>query len=239
MNKFRLFILLSLIFTISAAAFGQNVVITKKKETVKRPRPTSEYKASFDLERPVVKAATPAVSRLIEQNLSYEKNFELSIKEETTDIQWLDEATFEIEHNGGGIISARLSISGSAAYPDGVTKYVVLDAKTGRKLTANDVFIDLSGLLKLVLTKQEAEVKEASDEIKDEDPEVVDYFDGRRIDVEGLDHFSVSADGVAFHYDYAFPHVIQAYEPEGKFEFTWAEIKGHIKPSGLLGRFVR
>jgi len=45
--------------------------------------------------------------------------------------------------------------------------------------------------------------------------------------------------GVAFFYDYGFPNVLKALEPEGELRLSWAEVKPFIKKDGLLTRFVR
>ena len=47
------------------------------------------------------------------------------------------------------------------------------------------------------------------------------------------------AEGVAFDYDYGFPHVIKALEPDGELRFSWDEIKRFIKPGSLLAKHVR
>jgi hypothetical protein len=55
---------------------------------------------------------------------------------------------------------------------------------------------------------------------------------------DNLDDFSVGARGITFLYDAGYPHVIQAFEPEGRYFFSYAELKCHIKRDGILGQFV-
>ena len=57
--------------------------------------------------------------------------------------------------------------------------------------------------------------------------------------IEDLDNFSVSSKGVTFLYDAGYPHAIQAFEPVGRYFFSFAELKGFIKPDGPLGQFIR
>ena len=56
---------------------------------------------------------------------------------------------------------------------------------------------------------------------------------------ENFNEFSVSDKGATILYDAGFPHVIQALEPEGRYFFTWTQLKPFIRPDGLLARFVR
>ena len=56
--------------------------------------------------------------------------------------------------------------------------------------------------------------------------------------MDKLDEFSISDKGVTFLYDYGFPHAIQALEPDGRYFFTWAQMKQHIKRGGLLAKFI-
>ena len=70
-----------------------------------------------------------------------------------------------------------------------------------------------------------------------EDPSIL--FESADFEVGNLNRFSISDKGVTFIYDYGFPHAIQALQPDGRYFFTWKDIKGHVKTAGLFGRFVR
>lgn len=54
-----------------------------------------------------------------------------------------------------------------------------------------------------------------------------------------LDAFEVDENGIMFHHDYGFAHVIQALQPAGEFFLTWEELKPYIKAGGLLSRASR
>src|SRR5688500_4179024 len=83
------------VLALSFAAFAQSVTITPKKITYKRPKPIADFKKTFTVTYPKVKAATPALSRKIERTISYEKVSDLNIEEEKAEIQWLEEAHYE------------------------------------------------------------------------------------------------------------------------------------------------
>jgi len=86
MNRKLAFILFS-ICAFSLAVFAQSVVITSKKTVYKRPRPLMDFKKSFTVNRPKVKAATVALSKKIENTIGYEEVYGLNIKEEIGEIQ--------------------------------------------------------------------------------------------------------------------------------------------------------
>jgi hypothetical protein len=232
-----------IVLCLSISAFAQSVTITPKKTTYTRPKPVVDFKKTFTVTAPKVKAATPALSRKIETAISFEKNFDLNIQEEKTEIQWLEETGFEVLYNKNGILTIMLSVSGTGAYPSVFEKSVVVDLKTGNRVAPRDVFINLQKLAAKVKTAQKAEVEKTLREIKS-DPEnknyePFDFFDNTNFTVENLSEFAVSDKCVTFIYDYGFPHVILALEPEGKYFFDWAQLKPFIKPGGLLARFIR
>ena len=132
---------------------------------------------------------------------------------------------------------------GSAAYPDGTTKMVVINIKTGRRVKPVEIFNDLIGLAEIVKKAQQTEIEAGKVEIR-KDPEMADtdadqLFANSNFTIENLNEFAVSDTGVTFIYDYGFPHVIKALEPDGSYLVTWAKLKPFIKRPGLLARFVR
>jgi hypothetical protein len=230
-------------FAFVAPAAAQSVLITPKKVTYTRPKPMSEYKKTFTITYPKIKASRPALSKKIEATLSYSKNLGLNINEELREIQWLEEADFEVSYNAKGILTITLSMNGTAAYPDGTSKTLVVDLQTGNRVRPIDVFTNLNGLAAMIKRAQKAEVSKALKEIK-EDPENKDVdpaqlFEGTNFTAKHLDEFEVNDKGVTFIYDYGFVHAVQALQPEGRFAFTWDQLRPYIKRSGLLARFTR
>ena len=230
------------VFTLSLGAAGQSVVITGKKVTYTRKKPNQDFKKTFTVNYPKVKASTPALSRRIEAAISYRSILGLDLQEELTTVQWLEEADYKVIFNDKGVLCIELFMEGSAAYPDSVTKTAVVDLRTGRLVKTSDVFTDLPGLAAMVKKAQKKEIADAivelkaNPEFKDEDP--ADLFkdaDFRRKDLEG---YSVKADGVTFKYDYGFPHVIQAVQPNGEYFFTWDQLRSFLVPGSLFARLA-
>jgi hypothetical protein len=243
--KIKLSLTLLWLLAFASIAVAQSVVITPKKVTYKRTKPITDFKKTFTVNYPKVKAANAALSRKIESVISFEKNFNFSLKEEMGEIQWLEEGDYEVLYNKNGILSINLFITGSGAYPDSSNKTIVVDLKTGNKVLPVNVFTDISGLIGKIKQIQKENIKKGIEEIKT-DPD----FQSGQAEIEArlkradfkpgdLEGFSISGEGVTFTYDYSFPHVIQALEPNGSYFMRWAEIKPFIKPAGLLGRFIR
>lgn len=240
--KIKHFLSLILMIAFAIPALAQSVVITPKKTTYTRPKPLADFKKNFTINYPKVKASSLTLSRKIEAALSYEKNFDFAVRDELGEMQWLEEADFEVVYNKNGVLTIKLFISGSGAYPSGSTKTVVVDLQTGNRVRAAEVFTDLNALAAKIRELQKAEIKQGIEEIK-KDPDAGDnaagLFENADFTPENLEGFAVDERGVTFDYDYGFPRVIQALEPEGVFFLSWAELKPDIKPTGLLGRFVR
>jgi hypothetical protein len=242
--RFNFFGMIALVFAFSAAAaaFAQSVVIAPRKITYRRPKPQSEYKKSFTISYPKIKNLSPTLAKKIESSLSYEKVLRLNIKEELGEFQWLEEAGYEVEYNKNGILDVVLSMSGSAAYPSFYDKAVVVDLRTGETVKPSDVFINLDRLAAECRRMQKAEITKALVDIKKEAPDVEDpaeLFRETSFTPKDLSEFSVGDKGVTFRYDYAFVHALLALQPEGRYFFTWRELKPFIKRGGLLAKFVR
>lgn len=223
--------------------FGQSVIVTGKKVTYKRPKPLTDEKTTFWINHPKVKAATPALSKRIEDAISFEKVIPLNIKEEVNEIQWLEEADYSVGYNKNGILTVTLSIYGVGAYPSSSTKTVVVDSRSGLRVKPAHIFVNLKGLAAMVNKAQKAEIRKAIEEIKKDpdyqEPNPESLFTNARFTVEELNEFSIGSKGMSFIYDYGFPHVIQALQPGGNYFFNWNQLEPYIKRGGLLARFVR
>ncbi len=240
--KIKLLFALFFVLCVSSFAFSQSIVITPKKIVYKRPKPIQDFKKTFIVTRPQVKAATPALSKKIETAISYEKNNNFKLKDELGEYQWLEEASYEVNYNKNGLLDITLMSEGSAAYPSSFSKEVVIDTKTGNQVTPASVFTNLQGLTAKIRAAQQNEIKKAIIDIKKNEPEEENpetLFANTNYTVKNLDEFSVSDKGVTFIYDYDFPHVIQALQPDGRYFFSWAQIKPFIKRGSLLEKFIR
>lgn len=222
----------------ASVSVAQTVTVTPKKVKYTRPNATEDFKKSFEVTYPVVKAKTPALSKKIEAALSYKSNLDIDPQDELKDSDWLEEATFEVEYNKNGILVVSLNAQGTAAYPDSITKRVVIDTATGSKLNSADLFVNTAALAKKLDVKLQDEIKKAKVDIK-KDPENNDIdpnelFQGKKFTAADITNFTITDKGITFRYSYDFVHAILALEPAGEFPMTWAEIKPFIKKGGLL-----
>jgi hypothetical protein len=241
--KTRFVFLIGLAAVCTAGAFAQSVVITPKKTIYRRPKPQLDFKRTFSIRRPIAKAATPALSTRITRAIDPVSVLEINLKEEMGELQWLEQADFKITYNANGVLSMDIWMEGSAAYPDGVTRRIVVDIAKGNRVKAADIFENLPGLAAMVRKAQKAEIAKGIEEIK-KDPDAgesdpAELFADANYTIADIRDMSVNAVGVTFYYDYGFPHVIQALQPDGEFKFTWTQLKPFVKPGGLLARFVR
>lgn len=226
----------------SGFAFSQTVKITPRKTVYNRRAPVVDFKKSFTVTRPQIIGVTPALAKKIESSVSYEKNLDFNLKEELNDIQWLEEASYEVEYNKNGLLGITLTIEGAGAYPSSSSEPVVVNLQTGAKITPQDVFINLDKLAAQVKKQQADEIKDSIAEIKKEEPEETNpesLFENADFTAGNLKRFMISDKGITFFYEYGFPHAILAFEPGGNFFFSYMELKPFIKPGGLLAKFVR
>jgi hypothetical protein len=240
--KIKLMFLLLATVTVSFPASAQ-VTVTAKRVTYTRPKPTMDFKKTFTINYPIVKAETPALSKKIGRAISPLTVLRISIKDEMREYQWLEDADYEVKYNANGVLCVDLFMEGTAAYPTNVYRTVVVDTKTGTVAKPSAVFQNIPGLVAMIKKNQKEEIANAIVEIKkdteNQEPNPEELFKYADFKALNLDGFGVSADGVMFKYSYSFAHVIQALEPSGVFSYTWAQIKPYIKRGGLLARVAR
>ncbi len=179
----------------------------------------------------------------LENTVSYWKVFDTTLEENLDDYDWLESFDYEVTYNKNSLLVIKLRMDGSGAYPDFSEKTFVINLNTGRRIFIGDVFANVGQVLVNVDKAQKAEVKKYLADMKKENPEdlstAVELLADKKYTTNTLDEFYIDDKGVTFLFDYGFVHAVQALEPDGRYFFTWAELKPLIKPNGLLGRFVR
>lgn len=188
----------------------------------------------------------PQILRRVQAILQVKNVFDSSIAEYRED-NWLEEFRYEVNYNKNGILDITFTQDGSGAYPDTQTRHFAINLKNGNVIKASDVFVASSlPTLRTVLDgKLKGELKEILESLKDSksDPEDVRIASEAQeplgYTIENLDDFEVGAKGVTFLYDAGYPHVIQAFEPNGRYFFSYSELKPFIKRDGPLGQFAQ
>lgn len=159
---------------------------------------------------------------------------------------WLTDIDYEATYNDHDLLSLVYVITGLGAYPDHMEVYIVLDMKTGRRITAKDVFRSQEELAAKVERLRAAAVEKAIQEnqryLKEDDmteevlASIMEPAVQSRFTAENLDRFRLDEKGVTFVYDFGFPHVSEALEPSGEYFLGWNELRPFVKPEGPLAR---
>ena len=196
---------------------------------------------------PIVSGLTnKSVLAKIQKLLSLKSVFESTLEEYRRD-SWLLELNYKVAYNKNYLFDITFSQSGEGAYPDTQFKHLLINLRTGEIVKASDAFTPstLTQLAAMADKKLQAEVaeiiksveteKDVSAEQKSSEKESLAEL---KFKVEHLDDFSVSDQGITFLFDAGFPHVIKALEPDGRYFFSYSELKSFIEPNGLLGRFI-
>jgi hypothetical protein len=186
------------------------------------------------------------VLRRVQSILQVKNVFDSSVAEYRQD-NWLEEFSYEVNYNKNYILDITFTQSGSGAYPDTQTKHFTINLKNGSVIKASDAFVSdkLESLAGLVRNKLQTELKQILKDLAESKSDAEDIRIAKEAQealeykLADLDEFSVGDKGITFLYDAGYPHVIQAFEPEGRYSFSYAELKPFIKREGPLGQFVK
>lgn len=233
------------------ANFAEDRVIIQRRRVVlvrspKLAKHFSDRKTAVVI-YPVVSGLTnPLVLRRVRSLLTFKNIFDYSLDDYRNDA-WLSEFDYLVNHNGNYLLDITFTQSGMAAYPDEHSKHFLINLKDGSLVKASEVFepSKLAALAAMVDSKLQTELKQMANEnasmndMEASDKESLkDAHRNLRFEVENLDEFSVGRKGITFLYDAGFPHVIKAFEPEGRYFFSYSELKPYIKRNGSLRQFV-
>ncbi len=245
-TKIGVSLLVLVLFSTSTLA-QTRVTITPRKITIVR---TGEVAKNFPSRRKAVVTypfvsglRNPETLRKVRAILQFKNIFGTTLKEYREDA-WLEEFGYDVNHNQDYILDLTFWQTGRAAYPDTQHQHFTIDLRRGAVLKASDVFLadKFEQLAGLVNDKLQKELKDSTPEIlKSGDisaTDLQDLHDQLKFGIENLNDFEVKDDGIVFLYDAGFPHVIQALEPDGRYRFSYQELKPFLKPDGLLWQFV-
>ncbi len=221
----------------------RTVVIIRRRALIKdvpeKKRATVTY--------PVISGLKDAaVLRRVQAILQVKNVFDSSIAE-YRDGHWLTEFSYKVNYNKNSILDITFTQDGSGAYPDTQTRHFAINLKNGNVIKASEAFINssLPTLRSMLDGKLHGELKEILESLKDSksDPEDVriakEAQEPQGYTIENLDDFEIGAKGITFLYDAGYPHVIQAFEPTGRYFFSYSELKPFIKREGPLGQFIQ
>lgn len=201
-----------------------------------RSRATVNYPVVLGLKDSHVLARVRAILEI--------KNVFGSSLDEYRDDGWLTEFGYKVNYDRNYILDITFTQSGMAAYPDEQTKHFLINLRDGRLIKRSDVFIAdrLDRLASLVDAQLQKELKDIAREnastMGDYMQFIAESQGELKFEARHLDEFSVSARGITFLYDAGFSHAVKAFEPKGRYFFSYSNLKPYIKRDGLLGQFV-
>lgn len=121
---------------------------------------------------------------------------------------------FTVNYNTGGILDITVRIEYLGAYPSTGYRHFCFDVSTGGPVRFPELLRPggaetLACVLDSMLQANIAAA--AADSLLD--PGI---YEGHRFGTENLESFSITGDGVMFHYLFGFPHAVKAAEPDGE-----------------------
>lgn len=235
--------------TASAQNVNDHAIIQRRRLVLVRSPATVKnfpYKKTATVTYPVISGLSVPVLQRVRTLFEFKNIFDYSLKEYREDT-WLDEFKYTVNYNANSLLDITFSQSGSGAYPDDQSKHFLINLKDGGVVKASDAFVvgQLPALTAKVNNKLRAELKDILKELADSksDPEDIriarEAQEPLEFTTEDLNDFSVNAKGVTFLYDAGYPHAIRAFQPQGQYFFSYAELKSFIKKDGPLGVFIR
>jgi len=170
------------------------------------------------------------------------ENFEETVRKgmSTTEevFQGVSNTDFTVDGNVRNVLSLSISVETIYAYPDMHYSYLNFNSNTGAAVKITDILKEsalptIASRLDAVLQTRIATLKtEMAAEIMSGEISA-DQWDGLHVTAADLEQFSTTPEGITFHYDAGFPHVIQALEPDGEFAVTINDLDPAISPDGL------
>jgi hypothetical protein len=236
--KYSIAILIFTTLFLPSILFSQITIKPKKVSYNRSGVDVPDNRKSFDVVYPIVKGRISSKATLnLRRAISYWTVFKTNLKETLTEDFWLTSLYYKINYNDRRILDISLFQEGVGAYPWTNQKNIVINLETGKPVKLCEIFYEssLNSLLSKVRKSFNAEVSQAIKNRKGWDGSFADS----KYQMKDLNNFSITNKGITFNYDYNFPFAILADEPEGKFFFTFAQLKPFIRRDGLLGRFIR
>ena len=242
---------------------GEQIKIFPSKKVYARINVEDEWRKEFTVRYPIIEGIkSESILYKINSVLSYEKVFGVSLEEAIEGDTWLSDLDYTVNFIKKPFMDLTFIMEGIGAYLWHTTQNIVVNYETGARVKATDLFEErlLERLALIVNEFVQVDLKRASLEelysyeeiqmdVESKDPltegleEKISWIEQRfsqnKFSVENLDDFSLDDSGIYFIYDFGFPHVIRALEPEGRYYFPYSVLKQCIKKGGILERFIQ
>ncbi|MDF7811248.1 hypothetical protein P1X16_07720 [Hymenobacter sp. YC55] len=162
------------------------------------------------------------------------------------------ESRYEVLYNDHSLLSVEFTSVYGGAYPSTVKRHATFDLRTGSLLKVRDLVADTLALQQRWQQSINRRVTEHLGTLPKEYPQIETdtnlltdvkhrlYWNDSTSTVELQEgeprfyDFAVTSFGLVLYYDFGFPHVIEALQPDSDYQLTYAEIKRWLKPKGPL-----
>ncbi|MBO0358915.1 hypothetical protein J0X19_13235 [Hymenobacter sp. BT186] len=162
------------------------------------------------------------------------------------------ESRYEVLYNDHNLLSVECISEYLGAYPSTVRRHATFDLRTGRLLEVRDLIADTVALRQRWQQSINRRVTEHLRTLPNEYPQLTTdsvlladvkqrlYWNDSLHAVELLPEeprfydFALTPFGLMLYYDFGFPHVIQALQPDLNYQFLYADLKPWLKPKGPL-----
>lgn len=159
-------------------------------------------------------------------------------------------AHYEVLYNDQYLLSVALTADYMGAYPSSSTRHATFDLRTGKQLEVRDLLADTAALRlrwqESINRRVAAHLSTLPTEYPEVDADLLAdlkrrlYWNDttRMVQLEAGDprfyDFALTPFGIVLYYDFGFPHVIEALQPDTDYLFPYAELTAWLKPKGPL-----
>ncbi len=205
----------------------------------------SEYREAKLSYPVIINVPEPELQDKIQDSISLKSAFGRSLTEmeaEFKEAHWLTSLDYTVNYNDNALLSLTYTSSGLAAYPSTYVRYRSVNLITGSILRVQDLFTTEGlGSIALQVDKQlQDAINVKTSKLGTSNTEGIDpsIYKSHRFRIKNLNDFTITPNGIIFHYEFGFPHALIAAEPKGDFLMTYAQLKSYAKPSGPLLRLL-
>lgn len=145
---------------------------------------------------------------------------------------WVDEVHHEVALDRAGVLAIRVHVSGSAAYPDGFSRSVTLDLRTGSEIGAATFGPEGRLAIGARVAAEAASRRAAAD------PEVRDLLAADPFPAAAPASYWPAPDGLHATLAWGVPHALAALAPDDDVCLPWATVAAAIPPGSPLARLL-
>ena len=199
---------------------------------------------------PLVMGLKPSIQKKVQK--------ELSLKSVVGDWEdnrgWLTDVNYEVTYNKNNILSLEYLIEGCGAYPSSMIENVCIDLKSGRRVKLSSLIKEssLNELAKIVDEKIKCSVDAQLKDFPGDRESIITTCNQAltgEIDAaadelapftkSNFGSFLIYESGINFNFEFGFPHIAKAMEPDTGYFVSYKTLKPHLKPNGPLGFIAR